>query len=119
MDSSGGPVRIVIDALAARLGGTAYAVVQMASQLARRPEVHSVAVIAREGSIVERGLRGSAQVRLLSMPAVERVELPRRLLWEARRLPALARAERADVVITMSGMLPAALGCRVLCMQFN
>jgi glycosyltransferase involved in cell wall biosynthesis len=111
--------RILIDALAARFGGTAYAVVEVARQLARRPDVAAVIIVSRRGSIVERGLAHEAAVRCVVLPAVSRYELVRRVVWEALRLPALVARERSDVAISMSGMLPRLPNCPVMCLLFN
>lgn len=111
--------RVLIDALAARYGGTAYAVVQLARRLALRPEVESVTVIARRGSIVDQGLAGDTAVSLLALPGSSWLELMSRVAWEAIRLPAVAARERYDVVVSMSGMLPRSLRCRVICLLFN
>jgi glycosyltransferase involved in cell wall biosynthesis len=111
--------RVLIDALAARYGGTAYAAVQLARQLALRPEVASVTVIARRGSIVEQGLTSDETVALIPLPEPSRLELTRRIVWEAARLPSVAAPERCDVVVSMSGMLPRSPRCRVVCLLFN
>jgi glycosyltransferase involved in cell wall biosynthesis len=115
----GGGQRILIDALAARFGGTAYAVIQLARHLTLRPEVSTVMVLARRGSVVERGLARAPAVRCIALPAARRIELIRRVAWEALRLPALVAREECDVVISMSGMLPRSPGCRVMCLLFN
>jgi glycosyltransferase involved in cell wall biosynthesis len=111
--------RILFDALAARYGGGAYAAVQLARSLAARPEVSSVVVVARSGSIVERGLADERAVRCVSLAAATRMELPRRVLWEAARLPALVRREACDVVLTMSGLPRRSPGCRLICLLGN
>lgn len=111
--------RVLIDALAARFGGTAYATIQLARHLALRPEVSTVIVVTRYGSIVERGLAGESRVRCETLPAAARTELLRRSAWEALRLPAVVAREECDVLISMSGMLPRAPGCRVMCLLFN
>jgi glycosyltransferase involved in cell wall biosynthesis len=111
--------RILIDGLAARYGGTAYAVVQLARHLASRPEVSSVTVLTRHGSIVESGLAREHGVRSISLRSAPRVELLRRVAWQALRLPALVRREQCDVMISMSGMLPRSPGCRLICLIGN
>jgi glycosyltransferase involved in cell wall biosynthesis len=78
-----------------------------------------VTVITRRGSIVERGLRGEANVKRIVLPELSRFELLRRVVWEALRMPAVAARERSDLVISMSGMLPRAPDCRVICLLFN
>jgi glycosyltransferase involved in cell wall biosynthesis len=111
--------RVLIDALAARFGGTAYAAIQLARELALRPEVASLAVISRRGSIVERGLAREEAVTSVVLPAASRLELTRRVGWEAFRLRAVAERERCDVVISMSGMLPRSAQVRTMCLLFN
>src|SRR5205807_1271978 len=108
--------RILIDALAARYGGTAAATVQLARHVATNTKVSTVAVVTRAGSIVERGLARDEAVRSIALPLPRHVELMQRIAWEARRLPALVRREQCDVLITMSGMLPTPPGCRLLCL---
>jgi glycosyltransferase involved in cell wall biosynthesis len=111
--------RILIDALAARYGGTAYATVQLAQYLATSPKVSDLAVVTRRGSIVDRGLVEKQGVKCIALPLASRAELLRRIVWEAIRLPRLVRREKYDVVISMSGMLPRAPGCRLLCLIGN
>jgi glycosyltransferase involved in cell wall biosynthesis len=116
---SGAGRRILIDALAARFGGTAYAVIQLARSLARRPDVSTVIVVTRRGSIVEGGVSQETAVRCVVLPAGSRIELIRRTGWEAARLPALVAREECDVVISMSGMLPRSSNYRLMCLLFN
>jgi D-inositol-3-phosphate glycosyltransferase len=116
---SGAGTRVLIDALAARFGGTAYAAIHLARQLVQRPDVATVTVVARSGSIVERGLAGDDSVKCISLPGESRFELIRRVAWEAARLRSVALRERCDALISMSGMLPRSPGCRVICLLFN
>lgn len=109
---------LLIDALAARFGGTAYAVIQLARALAARGEV-SVTVLTRRNSLVARGLQRDANVSCLLIDAATRLELPRRVLWEAIALPAAVRRRKIDCVITVSGMLPRSPRCSVACLMFN
>jgi glycosyltransferase involved in cell wall biosynthesis len=111
--------RILIDALAARHGGTAYAAVHLARHLAASRKVSTVAVATRRASIVERGLAGEPTVRCVALAEAPRMELMRRVTWEAVRLPSLVARDGLDVVISMSGMLPRAPGCDVICLLFN
>ena len=111
--------RILLDALAARAGGGAYAAIRIARHLALRADVTEVAALARSESIVARGLEDAAGVRLLQLPSGEPFELARRIAWEAVPLPALVRRERFDALISMSGMLPRAPGCRLISMLGN
>jgi glycosyltransferase involved in cell wall biosynthesis len=78
-----------------------------------------VIVLARQGSIVERGVAGQHAVTCMTLPATSRLELLRRILWEALRLPRVVARERCDVLISMSGMLPRSPGCRLICLLFN
>lgn len=111
---------VVLDALAARFGGTAYAAVQLAEALARNPRVGRVVVIAQRSSIV-----GSANWRHAAITAAtpeapaSRAELAWRIGWESLRLPALVVSTRADVLISFSGMLPVRPSCPVICLLAN
>lgn len=111
--------RVLIDALAARYGGAAYAAINVARHLARRPETAAVTVLARHDSIIERGLRSDTAVERLALAPAERLELARRTAWEALRLPQLMGAERFDVLISMSGMLPREHDWRLICLISN
>jgi glycosyltransferase involved in cell wall biosynthesis len=111
--------RILIDALAARYGGAAYATVALARELARRSEIATVVVIARRDSIVQRGLVGAPGVECVALPAAARMELVRRLAWETLRLRALVRRHRCAGVISMSGMLLRPVGCPLICVLAN
>jgi glycosyltransferase involved in cell wall biosynthesis len=113
------PGSVLIDALAARYGGTAYAVVHIAGELAQRDDIAAVTVITRRGSIVADGLDGNPSVKCVALAGRTRLELPARVAWEALRLPRLVRALGADTVISMSGMLPRALPARLVCALFN
>jgi glycosyltransferase involved in cell wall biosynthesis len=110
---------ILIDALAARYGGAAYATIQLARALSCRPDVSRVTVVAREGSIVAGGLASTHGVRCVLLERSPRLELARRLGWEWSRLPGLARRERCGAVISLSGMVPRALPCPVICVLAN
>jgi glycosyltransferase involved in cell wall biosynthesis len=110
---------VLIDALAARFGGTAYAVIQLAPRLLDRPEVRNVTVLTRRGSIVARGLAKQPAVTCVLLNDARRFELVKRIIWQAFRLPALVAHERCDVLITLSGMLPRSAGCRLICLLFN
>jgi glycosyltransferase involved in cell wall biosynthesis len=111
--------RVIIDALAARFGGTAYAAVQLARHILARPEVQTVTVLTRRGSIVARALAEEQDVRCVRLREARRMELVRRIIWQAMRLPQLLARERCDVLITMSGMLPRLPRCRLMCLLFN
>jgi glycosyltransferase involved in cell wall biosynthesis len=111
--------RVVIDALAARFGGTAYAAVHLTRCLSERPDIESITVLTRKGSIVSRGIRDDSRVRVVALRTEFLLELPRRVYWEAVRLPGLLRSIDSDVLVTMSGMLPRRPPCPVICLQFN
>jgi glycosyltransferase involved in cell wall biosynthesis len=111
--------QVIIDALAARFGGTAYAAIQLARHIRDRPEVHTVTVLTRRGSIVARALAQQQDVKCVLLREARRFELIRRLAWQATRLPALITSEGCDDLITMSGMLPRLPRCRLICLLFN
>jgi glycosyltransferase involved in cell wall biosynthesis len=111
--------RILIDALAARFGGTAYAAIQLARHLASRPDVSAVVVVTRDGSIVERGLARAESVTCVRLRSAARNELIRRVVWEGLRLPSLTTREQCDLMISMSGMLPRAPRCALVCFLLN
>src|ERR1051326_4620066 len=111
--------RVLIDALAARFGGTAAATIQLARHLATNARVSSVTVVCRRGSIVARGLADGGAVRCIALSVPRSAELLQRLMWETLRLPALARRERCDVIISMSGMLPRSPGCQLVSLVGN
>ena len=110
---------LVIDALAARYGGTTYLVVQLAAALGRRDDVAAVHVVAQRSSLVARELRPGGVVRLHALDAPTRGELGWRVGWEALRLPDLLRRVDADALLTASGMLPRDLPCRVISLVSN
>jgi glycosyltransferase involved in cell wall biosynthesis len=105
-----GPV--IVDALAARFGGTAHATVQLAHRLADGPG--GVVVVTREGSLVARGICSGSGLRVVILRSPKRYELAERLLWEGVMLPRLVRRNRASSVLTVSGMLPRRVGARVV-----
>jgi glycosyltransferase involved in cell wall biosynthesis len=111
-----GPV--IVEALAARYGGTAYAAIQLAHYLADDRFVE-VIVVARSGSVVARGIRPRSGLRLIELANANRLELARRVAWQASELPRLVRRERASSVLTWSGMLPRGVDAPVLCYLAN
>ncbi|HWG08654.1 MAG TPA: glycosyltransferase family 1 protein [Solirubrobacteraceae bacterium] len=111
--------RVLFDALAARYGGGAYAAIQLARKLAATPDVAELVVVARRGSIVQRGLVGDEAVRCIVVNAAPRMELIRRIAWQVGRLPSLVRRERCDVVLTMSWLPRRPPGARVVCLLGN
>src|SRR5437867_1942439 len=115
--STGRPVGLVIlvDALAARFGGTAYLAVQTSLELARHECVGRVVVLARDGSIVTRGLYGrNPRTHVRPLRDADRFELLRRVVWQAVLLPRLVETIQADGLLTFSGILPRTLKCRVV-----
>jgi D-inositol-3-phosphate glycosyltransferase len=110
---------IIIDALAARYGGTAYAAIELAQRLADEADGAEVVVVAREGSLVAEGLEAKPRLRLLLLSDAHRLELVRRLLWEAFRLPGLIRSEAASSIVSWSGMLPRAVDAPLVCFLAN
>lgn len=107
-----GPV--IIDALAARYGGMAYGTAQLAHHLADDPALGDIIVITREGSLLSRDIRPRPGLRLVTLRQPNRHELAWRLLWEGFALPRLVRRHRASSVLTVSGMLPRAVGAQVV-----
>jgi glycosyltransferase involved in cell wall biosynthesis len=110
---------LVLDALAARFGGTAYAAVQLAGALGRHPSVRRVLVVTRTGSIVDRGTARGPGVGVLRVPARPGSELAQRVGWEALVLPRVLRSHAVDGLLSLSGMLPRRLPCAVVCLQAN
>ncbi len=110
---------IVIDALAARFGGTAYAALEVANALSRRQDVARIVVVTRPDSIVERGARTLPRGRIVVVARSPRAELIQRLAWEAARLPELVRRHRATGLFSLSGMLPLSLPIPFVCLQAN
>lgn len=110
---------VVLDALAARYGGTAYAVGQLARALLARDDVERVVVITRRGSIVDTGLKPERGLWVLRCRDQRTLELAQRLAWEAIRLPAIARRHRADALFSFSGMVPRQPGCPVISLLAN
>ena len=111
--------RLVVDALAARFGGTAYAAVQTARVLAQDESFSEVVVVARRGSLVAEGLAGEAGPRLVLLPEVSRAELARRLAWEAVALPREVVRDGQAVLLTWSGVLPRRLRVPVISLLSN
>src|SRR5215211_5787987 len=110
---------IVIDALAARYVGASYATVHMASELAGDPEIAEVVLISRTGSLIAKAARPHSDLRLVTLRGARRLELMRRLAWQAVRLPRLLRKESPAVLVTWSGMLPRRSRSPVMCYLAN
>jgi glycosyltransferase involved in cell wall biosynthesis len=111
--------RILFDALAARYGGGAYAAVQLARHLAVRPGISKVVVVARRGSIVQGALADEQNLECIALAAAPRMELIRRIGWEAVRLSALARRQDCEVVMSMSGLPLRSPGRRLIYLLGN
>jgi glycosyltransferase involved in cell wall biosynthesis len=103
---------LIIDGLAARFGGTVSTTVELAQRLSDDPG--DVIVVTREGSLVAESVRQHEGLRVLTLSRPRRGELARRLLWEGLVLPRLVRRSRASSVLTVSGMLPRAVGVPVV-----
>ena len=112
-------MRLVIDALAARKGGTAYAAARLARALTDHESVERLIVVTREQSIVASELESGGALQVELLPAAARFELPRRVGWEGAMLPRLLRRHRATHLLTWSGMLPRPVGVPVLCHVSN
>lgn len=97
---------IAFDALPARYGGTAYAVVQIVRALADRPEVERVVVITRPDSIVARGVEGVTGATMVLVATSDRFELAQRVAWQAARLNAVLERHGVDVLFSASTILP-------------
>jgi glycosyltransferase involved in cell wall biosynthesis len=113
------PRRILFDALAARYGGGAYAAVQLAKHLAAHPMVQEVVVVARRGSIVQRSLADDGEVRCVALAEAPRLDLIRRIAWEALRESDLARREQCDVLISMAALPRRTCDQAVVCLLGN
>ena len=111
--------RVLIEALAARFGGTAQLTVHLARELSRRAEIAQVSVLTRRGSIVQRELSGDEGVRCVSLRAPRRLELARRVVWLAARLRGQLARERCDALISMSGVLPVRAPVTTVCVLGN
>lgn len=118
----GGGVVVVIDALAARFGGTAYAVLQLTAALERREDVAQLVVIAQRDSIVGRSSKASARVEplLLDAPGT-RFELAWRTAWEALRLPSVVgrRSSKSRRPGQLLRGRSASSACPVVCVLAN
>lgn len=109
----------MVDALAARFGGTAYAVGQLSAALLDRPDVRRLVVVTRSGTIADASLRPHPHLRRVRIPEPSRFELLQRVAWEAIRLRRLTERSGAIGVFSLSGMLPRALDCPVVSLLAN
>ncbi len=103
--------RVLIDATAARFGGTAYAMVSLARAL--RERIDAVWVVAPRGSLVASG------IDVIELQERGRFELVTRVAWQAVRLDDLARRLGATALLTPSGMLPRDLSVPVVSYLLN
>ena len=87
---------------------------QLAEALVARDDVARVVVVAESGSIVEAGLEPGPRLRVVPVKLPARLGLAGRVAWETARLPGIAATERADAVLTFSGMVPRHPSCRVI-----
>ncbi len=110
---------IVIDALAARYGGAAYAAVEIAGALERRGDVARVVVVTTRGSLVGRGLHSSPTMAVMEIDGLHGGRLAQRVAWETFQLPGLTRRSGAHAVVSLSGMLPRALPVPVVAVLAN
>jgi glycosyltransferase involved in cell wall biosynthesis len=98
-------LRVVIDALAARFGGTAYMVAQISAALAKREDVEHVWVLVTAGSVADRALKASPAITAVRADLDGSAHLARRAVWQATHLPGLVKAHSIDRMLTVSGML--------------
>jgi glycosyltransferase involved in cell wall biosynthesis len=99
-------MRLVVDALAARFGGTAAMAAQVSRALARREDVEEVSVLSEPGSVLPTHVDQTPGLRSMLISTPNRGRLLARLLWEATRLPPLLDRLDATALLTFSGMLP-------------
>src|SRR5437868_341787 len=97
---------IAFDALPARFGGTAYAVVQIVKTLSARPEVERVLVVTQPDSIVAQGIDGATGAAVVLVSAGHKFELAHRITWQAVRLNAVLERHAVDALISAATMLP-------------
>jgi glycosyltransferase involved in cell wall biosynthesis len=110
---------IVIDALPARYGGTAYTAIQLAHRLADASECGDVVLVTRAGSLIAKGVQHRPGLHLVSLPDLRRFELGHRVFWEARDLPKLLRDQGVGGILSLSGMLPRSVAAPVVCYLTN
>lgn len=110
---------VVVDALAARYGGTARAAVKIAIGMAEDEALGRVLVIADTASTVAAELRGIPEVDVLTPIPVGRAALARRVGWQAVVLPRVVSRGNRCVVLSFSGLLPGRVGCPVVSYHGN
>src|SRR5262245_52809246 len=98
-------MRVVVDALAARFGGTAVAAAEVAKRLPAHLGGLDTLIVCRSGSLVARGAGGGSGPQILELAERKRLELADRLLWQATSLPRLAQPGQS-ALLTWSGILP-------------
>ncbi|TML74982.1 MAG: glycosyltransferase family 4 protein [Actinobacteria bacterium] len=109
----------MLDAFAARFGGTASFVVQLVDALLKRDDIERLVVLAEHDSVVVRDLRPAARLRLIRLAVPARGRVPWRVVWETIRLPRLLESEGADALLTFSGVVPRHPTCRVVSLVSN
>ncbi len=112
-------MRFVVDALAARFGGTAVMAAQVSTALARRDDVEKVLLLLERDSVIPQHVEQTPQLSTLTISVPSRLRLPARLTWEAVRLAPLLQRFDATAVLTFSGMLPRRLTPPVVSMLVN
>jgi glycosyltransferase involved in cell wall biosynthesis len=110
---------LVLDAFAARFGGTASFAVQLTRELLEREDVARLVVLAESDSVVVRELRPGPRLKIIRLPVPGPGRLVWRAAWETVRLPGLLAAEGADALLTFSGMVPRHPRCRVISLVSN
>lgn len=110
---------LVLDALAARFGGTASFAVQLTRALLEREDVARIVLLAEADSVILRELDAGPRLRLIRLPVPGPARLAWRAAWEAARLPALLAAEHADALLSFSGMIPRHPRCSVISLVSN
>jgi glycosyltransferase involved in cell wall biosynthesis len=110
---------LVLDAFAARFGGTASFAVQLTRALLDRDDVSRLVVLAESDSVVMRELRAAPRLELMRLAVPGPARLAWRAAWEAARLPGVLEASGADALLTFSGMVPRHPRCRVISLVSN
>ncbi len=110
---------LVLDAFAARFGGTASFAVQLTRALLERDDVARLMVLAESDSVVVRELAPGPRLELMQLAVPGPARLAWRAAWEAVRLPGLLEAQGADALLTFSGMVPRHPRCRVISLVSN
>jgi glycosyltransferase involved in cell wall biosynthesis len=94
-------------------------VIQIADALSERDDVARVVVIAERGSMVEAALREHPRLETVPVDIPGTGRIGWRAAWQAARLPALIDSERADALLSFSGIVPRQPRCRVISVVLN